>query len=99
MSDLLHAMYGPEDGDDPTKPKRELPTAPPAANQRTRRVIVGGVSYEVPTVEYVKRLEDAVTKQDQAIRRLVREVIALRQALRKTATTADLDEIRRDYGA
>lgn len=79
---LLAAMYDPDE---------ETPdTTPVQANTgRTRKIRVGIIEYEVPTVEYVARLEQMLAHQqtimDRQHRALVRMQVAmayLRRAVR-----------------
>jgi hypothetical protein len=56
--DLLAAMY---DDDAP-----DMPTIP-IDNGISRRIRVGVIEYEVPTVDYVRRLEQIILQQAQTL--------------------------------
>lgn len=82
MSDDLRAlMYGADEDEGESRPKRPLPT-PGDTSPLVRRVVVGPIVYEVPSLEYVRRLENALQQQDAAMRRMAREIGLLRSAVR-----------------
>lgn len=85
---LLAAMYQ-DDDDQPS----DTPVDQPGFN-RSRKIRIGIVEYEVPTVEYVTRLEQVVMRQQHMIdqqRRLLARVqsslSATRNAVRRQAIT------------
>ena len=90
QADILAAMYG----DPPEKPG-PAPLKPLDAisgdTRKSRRVVMGAVKYDVPTVEYVDTLERRITQQDRliiqqtrTIRRLELSLIALTNSVRRT---------------
>ena len=91
MSDaLLAAMYNLED-----EPKITVQPQDP----RSRRIRVGIVEYEVPTVEYLRQLEqiilrqaDTLEQQRRAIERLTTAVHGTRKFVRHQST--HLSDIR-----
>jgi hypothetical protein len=94
-STMLAAMY------QNTEPvNSHAPTINPTAT-RSRRIRVGAVEYEVPSLEYVQRLEQAMHRQDQMLRQqriLLDRVTAL---LTKSRTSQQghsraMDDLRRE---
>lgn len=74
------AMYGKME---PEK-KTDVHIVDPAGFNRTRKIIVGAIPYEVPTVAYVARLEQIVMRQNILIRRLEQEMNAMQKFVNGT---------------
>lgn len=95
-SSLLSAMYQDDDAEQQPKPT----ATHPSGFNRTRKVRVGVVEYELPTVEYVTRLEHIVLRQQhmldmhqRAINRLQNSLISASNLIRRQGNvTADLRE-------
>jgi hypothetical protein len=95
-SSLLSAMYQDDDTEPQTKP---TPTQP-SGSGRTRKVRVGVVEYELPTVGYVTRLEQMLLRQQhtldmqqRAITRLQNSLVSASNLIRRHGNaTADLRE-------
>jgi len=66
--DLLSAMYDDDDGNATER-------AVPLNNSDSRRIRVGIIEYEVPTIDYVRRLEQLIVQQAQMLEQQ-RRVIA-----------------------
>ncbi len=90
-ADDLYAMYGEQ----PVEPKINKTIVKPLENKNaaTRRINVGIVGYDVPTVEHVamlhkkiQNLEHQIDTQDSKIRRLENSLNRLRNDLMKTHT-------------
>lgn len=62
--DLLAAMYQDDGQEQKTKPDVHIEQQ---GFSRTRKIRVGIVEYEVPTVEYVQRLEQQLAQQHKMI--------------------------------
>jgi hypothetical protein len=84
--DLLASMY---DTDTPTK-QREQPPADANGMRRSRRLAIGAISYEIPTVEHLAMLERRLGQQAQQIadqghylKRLEAMLALLRTAVRR----------------
>ena len=82
---FLTAMY-----QDDQEPVQETGPIDPAGFNHSRKIRVGIIEYEVPTLEYVARLEQLVARQQTTIDRLSRSVsrfhamlLATRNATRK----------------
>lgn len=82
---LLAAMYDPEE--EKTDKKTLQPLEP--TGKKSRRVVMGAVKYDVPTVEYVEQLEKRVIElerriqiQDRISRKFDMMISRLTQALR-----------------
>lgn len=75
--DLLAAMY--MDSDEPAKVVQAGGTS-----NRTRKIRVGIIEYEVPSAEYVEYLEQAITTQQRAINRLQQDVDRMSAAMLST---------------
>lgn len=73
---LLAAMYDTDDDEAPSVAPVE-----PAAAARTRKIRVGIVEYEVPTVEYVTRLEQMLAQQQATIERQHRTLVRMQVAM------------------
>jgi len=97
MSNTIPSMYGQDDEAD-----EKASTTDPVSQQtsttsgKTTRITIGAISYEVPSVAYVRQLEQALVKQDAAIQRLMREIIVVRQSLKRAAKPSDVEELRRE---
>jgi septal ring factor EnvC (AmiA/AmiB activator) len=96
-TNLLALMY-----DDEKKiPGAKKPNEVPDQNRKTRRVVMGAVAYEVPTVEYVENLEKKIAQQERTIfeqsrqlKRIESSLIILKQSIRKN--NSNLNEIALD---
>lgn len=62
--ELYAAMYNDEEEPEKTK---EPSYIDPTGFSRTKKIRVGAVEYEVPTIEYVSRLEQLVLRQARVI--------------------------------
>lgn len=98
-NELLAAMYN-DDGDTPVTTTSKEP-ASISGFSRTRKIKVGIIEYEVPTVEYVNRLEQMINQQallldqqKQQIERLKGFVTSTRSFIRRQ--TNRLVEIQTD---
>lgn len=72
---LLAAMYDSDD-DQPDSPPIE-----PRSDSRTRKVRVGIIEYELPSIEYVMRLEQVVARQQATLDRQQRMINRMQVAL------------------
>lgn len=81
-TNLYAAMYN-TDQDEPISKKPGIAEQSPTQSAKTRKIRVGIVEYEVPTPEYVGRLEALVTAQTQQIQNLLREMRRVEQAMRR----------------
>src|SRR6185437_13831020 len=92
---LLAAMYNSEEPDEVQKfrePEEGI------GFSRTRKIKVGIIEYEVPTVEYVNRIELMITQQARVIEMQKRQIDRLKGAIvatrnfirRQTGRIADL---------
>lgn len=75
---LLAALYGEE----PEKKKNVH--IEPTGFSKTRKVYVGAISYELPTVDYVTRLEMMVTNQAKLINQMQQSISKLENMANKT---------------
>lgn len=83
-TDLYSAMYNTDADDDDAAPKNSaLGEKPPVQNAKTRKIRVGIVEYDVPTVEYVGRLEALVVAQAQQIQNLLREMRRVEHSMQR----------------
>lgn len=96
QSELLAAMY--QSDDDPA-PQSEL-QFDSAGFTRSRKLRIGAIVYEVPTVDYVNRLERLIVTQARTIERQQNElgrlshfVIATRNFIRRQ--TLHISEMQR----
>ena len=94
--ELLAAMYQ----DDDAEPKKEIHIDPTGFN-RTRKIHVGAIVYEVPTIDYVTRLEQMLTKQAKIIDQLRQHVSKLERFVSGTkkfikGQTRHITEIKHD---
>jgi hypothetical protein len=97
-AELLSAMY--QDDEVENKASDVSPIDPTGFN-RTRRIRVGIVEYQVPTVEYVSRLEQLIAQQartieqqKRSIERLEGFVLSTRNFIRRQ--TSRIQEIQTD---
>ncbi len=81
--DLFAAMY--LDDNSEQKPVEMQPTG----FSRTRTIHVGAIKYEVPTIEYVTRLEFVINYQAKMMAALKQELITLRHSLNSTKNFAN----------
>lgn len=77
------------DEEEENKPIAQAP-APEFGTKRTRKVRVGAVEYELPTVEYVQQLEQLVHQQARMLEQHRRAIGSLHRSL-----TAASNAIRR----
>jgi hypothetical protein len=66
---FLNTMYQSDD-----EPVAETSPIDPAGFNHSRKIRVGIIEYEVPTLEYVARLEQLIARQQGTIDRLNRSV-------------------------
>jgi hypothetical protein len=95
--DLIPVMYT-DDDDEPTK---AIPLE--QSGLRSRKIRVGAIDYEVPTVDYVRHLEQSVMQQAKTIDYMRREITRMNALLhgtrnfvrRQTDTISDMHHVRR----
>lgn len=105
---LLAAMY---DDSDKTAKRPDEPPPDATGLRRSRRMVMGAVSFDIPTLEYTAALEQRLTRQDRQIveqgrhlKRLELMLGLLRSALHRQAGLVgdlgrDLDRgYRTDFG-
>lgn len=73
---LLSAMYDTEEEPE----KKDNVQIDPTGFQKSRIVRVGPISYELPTLDYVNRLEQLIVRQGQLIERQRRQLERLQGA-------------------
>ena len=94
--EIYAAMYGKME---PEK-KKDVHIDPTGFN-RTRKIMVGAIPYEVPTVAYVARLEQIVARQAMMIRRLEQEMNTMQKFVNGTrkfmkGQTKHINEMQHD---
>jgi hypothetical protein len=97
-SAVLAAMYQEDDPAAITdlKPNTNM-------SHRSRKIRVGAIVYDVPTIEYVQQLENMMLHQTQTVERLQRVIDRLTAMLSKSRNnqqgqTRQLDDLRRELG-
>jgi hypothetical protein len=94
--DLIASMYQSDDAE-----TQQATQIEPSGFNRTRKIRVGIIEYEVPTIEYVHRLEILIASQGKMIERqkhmiddLRGSVVSTRNFLRRQ--TSNMVEMRED---
>jgi hypothetical protein len=92
---ILSTMY--QDDEDVTTGAHP----PLGLSGRTRRIRVGAIEYEVPTVEYVRQLEQTLIRHSRAMEHQQRLIERLVATLSKTnhshqGQTREMEELRRE---
>lgn len=95
---VVSAMYQTDDDDEASSENRVLVNA---RTGHTRRIRVGAVEYEVPSVEYVQQLEQMVAQQVQTVlqqRRLIDRIASMLLKTRHSQVghMRAMDELRRE---
>ena len=96
---VVSAMYQTDDDDETASPdSRALVTG---RTGHTRRIRVGAVEYEVPSVEYVQQLEQMVAQQVQTVLQQRRLIDRMASMLLKTRHSQvghmrAMDDLRRE---
>lgn len=83
-STMIAAMYA----DDPS-PKRPATTIETPGFSRTRKIRIGAIEYEVPTVEYVSRLEQLISAQARRLEQQQQTIDRLYSSLSATRAHAN----------
>jgi hypothetical protein len=96
---ILSAMY--QDDDDDVAENPDTRRSPMGLAGHVRRIRVGAVEYEVPSVEYVQQLEHMVAQQVQTVlqqRRLIDRMASMLMKTRNSQAghSRAMDELRRE---
>jgi hypothetical protein len=92
---ILSAMYQDTDPND-AETSGTIITASPGRTLLTRRVRVGAIEYELPSVEYVQHLEKLITQQTEIVAQQRRMIDRLSVALNRTRTAQQLHRLNLD---
>jgi len=91
---ILAAMY--QDTDSDTTHVSSPVLGIPSKSQLIRRVRVGAIEYELPSVEYVQHLEKLISQQAEIVAQQRRMIDRLTVALNRTRTAQQLHRLSLD---
>src|SRR3954467_5337350 len=84
---ILSTMYQAEDEPDERAPTSTKAAVAQAGINRSRRIRVGAIEYEVPSIEYVRQLEQSLLQYSQMVSQQRRVLDRLLKIMKSQRTT------------